>query len=222
MAAQIPGAMPSFSGMIGTSTDPLSAPSHVTLEQKQADEIVALATYAWGLHVKYTSGLWYGPEMRGIGSTAQATGTLTLSRYDFPPGTTIVGLGLWVTTAGGAGALQRCCIYDDDGTGYPGVLLKDGGTIDGTVTNFSQSGGADFAAVNVSGTKWLGAVPTVATSTILSNPTQGRSMGLATVANGTQAWAGFTQTGVTGALPGTFTSTRATNTQAPAVFFKVG
>jgi hypothetical protein len=205
--------------MIGTATDPLSAPSHVTLEQKQADEIVALAAYK-ALGQTFTSGLWHSQDFGNVGTQTPATGNLILYRWDFPPGATVVQLGEWVVTPATAGGLRRLCIYNDDGAGYPGSLLQDGGTYDATGSNFQSV--TSFSAVDVSGTKWIGGVATVAAAGVAGFSQQGRSMALATVVSGNNPWCGYIQTGVTGALPDPFTTTRVTTNGMTRVFVKVG
>jgi hypothetical protein len=207
--------------MVGTATDPLSAPSHVTLEQKQADEIVALATIGVGLRIAYGSGLWYSQDIISTSNSNFGTGALILSRFDFPPGTTIVELNEYIVTAAGAGGLRRLCIYNDNGASYPGSLLKDAGTYSTEITG-AFGGPAAFTAVNVSGVKWIGGVSTVSACSPATNAMSCRAIGLTTLTAGNASWAGYIQTGVAGALPDPFTTTRANNTHAPRVFFKTG
>jgi hypothetical protein len=108
-----------------------------------------------------------------------------------------------------AGESVRLGIYSDNGTGRPGPLLIDGGSID-------LSAGTGIKTVTISqavarGLYWLAVVRQGGnTSTILTIDSAGAgrivipSMGTAGT-NLYDAPGGFIMTGVTGALPGTFT-----------------
>jgi hypothetical protein len=220
MAAQYPGAVPNFSGMVGTSTDPLSAPDHVALEQKQADEIVALATLGDGPRMQYGSGLWYSPDFfTGTNSQVNAVGDVRLFRCDFPPGTTITGLAINVVTGGSAGATKTLVIYNDDGvSSYPTTLQKATSALATTTTGVKSE---TFTAEDVSGVRWLGTLTLTNTSTITGNPNGIRGVGLSSIASANIPWSGYIQTGQTSA-PGTFTSTRTTVAGLDRVLFQIG
>jgi hypothetical protein len=220
MAAQYPGAVPNFSGMVGTSTDPLSAPDHVVLEQKQADEIVALANLGGGLRHQYGSGLWYSPPfMAGIASQTNSVGDVRLFRMDFPPGTTVTGLGINVATGGGGGATKTLLIYNDDGTSsYPTTLQKATSALDTTTTGVKSE---TFAAEGVGGVRWIGTLTLTAT-TVLSGTQSGLyGVGATSIASANVVWSGYIQTGQSSA-PATFTSTRTPVNGLDRVFVQIG
>jgi hypothetical protein len=220
VAAEYPGTVPNFSGMIGTSTDPLSAPNHVTLEQKQADEIVAIATKGVGPRVEYTSNFWYAPSgAYSVGNAQQAVGELRLFRQDFPPGTTVTGLGINIpATAGTAGATYTLLIYTDSGN-YPNSLQKATSALDVTTTGIKSE---TFTAENVGGVRWLGALCLTNGAAIPSGITSGVSgVGASTITNANNVWTGYNQTGL-GSAPATFTSTRSPINGIARVFFQIG
>jgi hypothetical protein len=186
------------------------------------DEIRALATHA-AFRTTYQSGYTYSSETGPGQQSAPVNGTLMVSRVVFPPGTQIVRLFEWIHVVATAGGLRRIAVYNDDGTGgYPGSLQLDAGTYDSTVLGLQ--GPAAFTATDVSGVKWIGGVPTVASAAIWMNNTTPLQMGFpdgTPPQNGNQPWAGWSQTGVTGALPATFTATRSQANATPRVFFKI-
>jgi hypothetical protein len=206
--------------MVGGATDPLSAPSHVTLEQKQADEIVAIATLGVGPRVQYGSGLWYAPPfMSGIASQTNAVGDVRLYRVDFPPGTTCTGLGVNVATGGAAGATKTLLIYNDNGTSsFPTTLQKATSALDTTTTGVKSE---TFSAETVGGVRWLGTL-TLTNTTVMSGCTDALyGVGATTISIANVVWTGYIQTGQTSA-PGTFTSTRTPINGLDRVFFQIG
>jgi hypothetical protein len=211
--------------MVGTSTDPLSAPSHVTLEQKQADEIVAIASLGTAFApVTYVSGFWYlPPHALALGNHGPNT-TLVLSPYWFPYGTQIVNLGEWINTAGAASSVRRLGVYADNGSMYPGSLILDAGTAASTATGFTSLTAGPFSALTVSGLVWIGGATQVATGTVVVGTAAnvpGISGGSGTPPTGTSHMGGYQETGVTGALPSTFTATRSVSNSAPRTYFKI-
>jgi hypothetical protein len=137
-------------------------------------------------------------------------GTLRLGPWVLERTLTIDRIGGEITVAGEAGSVLRFGIYADNGNAYPGALLLDGGTIDGT------SATTQVATVSLTlapGLYWIGAAvqaavttqPTVRTA---SNPTVSFAVGLGTPLPGAAtSGLGFSQASVTGALPSTFTTT---------------
>lgn len=149
----------------------------------------------------------YNPIM----PTVDTTTTLTLGsevgiRYVHGRGGTgrVDRIGLEVTQAGAAGCLVRLGIRRDNGYGYPGELLLDAGTIDGTVVGFNPISIDQFIGAGV--TVWLMACGQVDTTSLVI---RGRQLDplVSQGANGANAnRAGYRQTGITGALPATFTA----------------
>ena len=80
---------------------------------------------------------WYPPNNVTTVTTQSATsGTLREVQHLIPTRTNIVGVGIEVTTAG-AGNL-RFCIYRDNGSGKPGTLFADCGTVSASTTGFKS------------------------------------------------------------------------------------
>lgn len=77
----------------------------------------------------WVAGLFYAtPGVTGTATTVE--GNATAYPLWVPPAAEIDQLLCEVvTTPGSAGAVIRMGVYDDDGTGYPGDLLVDGGTV---------------------------------------------------------------------------------------------
>lgn len=118
----------------------------------------------------------------------------------------IDSLAVSVTTAGAAGATVRLGIYEDDGRGYPGVLRVDAGTVSSTAI------GAPAAAVAetlTAGLYWIGMVAQSVTCTVraANSPYYALAAASASAALGTTQPKCYTQTGVAGALPATFSTT---------------
>lgn len=170
----------------------------------------------------FIAGLWNSPE--GVtANSGPAQDTLCLRRYEFPIGTTVTQLGMWVITAGTATAVVRLGVYADNGTGtYPGTLIVDGGvtTADISTTGFKSC--TAFSAVDIGGIVWAGGVVQVAAigaGQFHALSAGSRGIAIATIPNGNVTQS-YTNTGVSGALPGTFGSTRAVLNGGYKVFFK--
>lgn len=137
------------------------------------------------------------------------SGTLTADRllcapFLVPKATTFDTIAVAINT-GGASSAVRLGIYADTGTRYPGSLVVDAGTIS-TATNGLK--GIAISQALPAGLYWLalaaqtgGTPPSIMLETVQDN-------WVGNVASGFYAFDGsYYQAGVTGALPGTFTST---------------
>jgi hypothetical protein len=114
-----------------------------------------------------------------------------------------------VTTAGSTGSVVRLGIRADNGSGLPGTLLVEAGTIDSTATGVAEITLGTPLAVTP-GLYWLcaayqGAPTTQPTLRALTGTRTPVGAGSLSSALGTATMNGYIQTGVTGALPGTFT-----------------
>lgn len=98
------------------------------LTNPEALRDVAVATRA-------KPGLWYGP-IGGISTDVAETNQLRAAPLYWPGGP-IDAIGIAVTT-GAATSTIRLGIYADDGTGYPGTLLLDAGTVDSSGTGHKE------------------------------------------------------------------------------------
>jgi hypothetical protein len=131
--------------------------------------------------------------------------------------TEIDQLAVNITTASAPGAMYRLGVYEDTGEGYPGDLLVDAGQVD------VSTNGDKVAAVSETlpaGFAWLALVAQGVTTATRSISTSSIYLG-GTGAVPTGNAIAYTEAGVTGALPPTFTGTVATATTAPRVWFRV-
>lgn len=171
-----------------------------------------------------TGGFWHWPP-GPYASTTPVQSSLYLTRWEWPVGMTITQLGLWVGTAGAtATAVWRFGVYDDDGSGcYPGALLLDAGvsTTDVSTTGFKVC--TAFSATDVGGVRWWGGALQVAAG--ITNWMGGMAdsrPGMATTGQpgNNNVAQSYSQGTVTGALPSTFTATRAVANVGPRIYFK--
>lgn len=182
-------------------------------------------------HVHPNTGLWFGPSVTVksggyiLGETGIATsatlgnGSLRVSPLLLTRQITISAIGADFTVAGDAASVFRMAIYGDDGTCYPGALLLDGGSISTGTGNAGTvaTGGTPGTYMNtgitaltlVPGIYWTGGTVQGVTVTQPTMRIATWGQGLVTATNaqpssGGQAF-GFSVTGVTGSLPGSFT-----------------
>lgn len=135
--------------------------------------------------------------------------TVRLAPKFIPNRTTFDRLGVGVTTAGEAGSVFRFGCYADDGTGRPGALVLDAGTI-GTDTT-----GEKIATVDLTldpGWYWFGGAVQAASTTlpvirIVSQFWEPVPIDMMAVPTGGAVAMGSLQANVAGALPATFTPT---------------
>ena len=80
------------------------------------------------------SGLYYHTlqPQSGTATATPTAGVLYVAPFFVPSAVTLIRIGAEVTTGGSAGAVVRLGIWSDTGSGYPGALVLDAGTIDGT------------------------------------------------------------------------------------------
>lgn len=127
-----------------------------------------------------------------------------------PHSISITKIGAEITTAGSTGAVVRLGIYADNGAGYPGALVLDAGTIDGT-SQTVQDITLGAAQPLSRGLYWVGFAAQTATSTIRAFAAPTHPMPIAFGASAPTAGqipATYVQTSVTGSLPANFSSTR--------------
>lgn len=158
------------------------------------------------------SGLYYGPEGTISTAIAPPAGDLRLVPIYFPTRRSLDRIAVNVTIVGEAGSVIRLGVYDSlPGESYPGSLLLDAGTVVGDVGTGVK---AITIALNVGpGIIWLACVAQVAATTrptlqtLSGSDYNGLFGSSAGVINGNTS--AYLQTGVSGALPGTFTVTPA-------------
>lgn len=154
-------------------------------------------------------GLWYGP-IGGISTDAAETNELRAAPLYWPGGV-IDAIGIAVTT-GAATSTVRLGIYADDGTGYPGALILDAGTVNSTTTGHKEIV-LSTPILLPAGLYWLVGVAQGGAPTVRSiSQSAVFPVGNTTTA-GTHNGASYLQAGVTGALPAAFTTTVAASNE---------
>lgn len=159
----------------------------------------------------FASGRWYGSG-GSINSTsgAQGNGSLRASAFLVSETTTFDGIGCEITVVGSSGALIRLGIYSDDGTGQPGSLVLDAGTVDATILSTTTDRTIAISQQLTPGVYWLAAViqgspstqPTVRVNTL---PDPAVPIGGSTALSvGSSTGFLHNATVNSGALPGTF------------------
>lgn len=157
-------------------------------------------------------------------SSALGNGTLRLAPWVVTRTIGIDRLGADVATVGEAGSKFRIGIYADNGNLYPGTLVVDAGQIAGDSATVQEL----TVAVTLSpGVYWIGGVsqsapttqPTMRVTSTWQPPVLVSAGTSTPSAAATQV--GYSQTGVTGALPSTFTSTVASVLATARVFARI-
>lgn len=147
-------------------------------------------------------------------SASQVNGNMRLAPFYIYSTISIARLGLEVTVVGDAGSKLRIGIYADSGSGWPGALALDAGQVAGDSAT-SQEIVLGSALALVPGWYWAGsATQSVSTTapTFRAVNTDGRTLFIpfgTTIVSSGQTALGALQTGVTGALPATFTGSTA-------------
>jgi hypothetical protein len=82
---------------------------------------------------RHLSGCYYIATPAGAASTANTLGNGTgrFSPFPVPAAITLAKIGVEVTAVGEAGSVIRLGIYGDNGSGFPGPLVLDAGTVPG-------------------------------------------------------------------------------------------
>jgi hypothetical protein len=145
-------------------------------------------------------------------SSGLTNGLLRLAPWYLTAPLTIDRIGGDIATAGDAGSKVRLGVYADNGNAYPGALLLDAGQIAGdsaTVQDVSAfTGPFTFPA----GLVWVGGVvqsvtttqPTVRITTTVYPPVP--IVATSSLPSAGTTTVGYAQSGVTGALPSTFST----------------
>lgn len=154
-------------------------------------------------------------------SATNGNGTLRVSRIELDKAVTVDRLAVDITVAGEAGSLVRLGIYADN-AGVPGALVLDAGTVAGDGTPGIKE--AVVSQALAAGVYWMGAAVQAAPTT---QPTLRICAGLVpTTQSGTlstlsQTWGGYSQTGVSGALPANFSAAPSLAVTVPRVALRI-
>ena len=200
-----------FTDITGTASD-AQIPSTITRDTELTDAIALheadtsvhgiantadLLLIGQAVGLRLVTGFWYGGSGANT-SVAPGNGIARYSPLFVPVTTTVDRIGIEVVTAGTTGTSKvRLGIYSDS-NGLPGALVLDAGQANADVT------GSREITINQSlarGIYWLVAVPqgSPATEPVL-RAMSGWSPFIGT-SSGSGAATGYTQSGVTGALP---------------------
>lgn len=162
-----------------------------------------------------------GPAFGGPGtSNTLGNNTVRVRQLRLLQDTPITAIGVTYTAAGQSGATFRIGIWNDNGTGYPGTLYWDAGSVavDATPGKASISSSRTIPA----GDYWIGGAVQNAGTTQPTMQTENgavQSMPMTDATSGTFA-AGYSQTSVSGAF-GTFSASIATVGTLPRVWLLV-
>ena len=179
-----------------------------------------------GRGLQYKSGNYYLLQSGfAVSGVAMTLSQLRLAPWRVDSTVSIAKIGAEVQSAGSAGSLFRIGIYADDGYNYPGALVLDAGTIDGTSATV-QDITLGSPTVLTPGMYWVGGAAQVAAPTMRVYTTQmtpsyfPQVVGTSAPGVGAAVY-GYTQASVTGALPATFTTTViAANAQPARIHIK--
>lgn len=168
------------------------------------------------------SGLWY-PSLpcSGLTTSQIPNQSLRLTPMDVPRSLTVSGLAVEVTAAGEASSTFRFGIYADDGTGYPGVLVLDAGTVAADSTGVKT---ITISQALTPGRYWVGGVTQGAATTAATIRTPANAMvsiGSSTTPGTGSSVLAYNQTGVAGALPTPFTTSVSAAGQSPRIYVQI-
>lgn len=173
----------------------------------------------------WQSGRYYSPGRGASLSTSVILGNGSMRAYPayVPNAVTLSRIGSEITGAGDAGSKLRLGIYTDDGTGRPGSLVIDAGTIAGDSVAVQE---ITISQALGSGVFWFVAVVQIVTVTqptvrTTQPPSGWGDVGVAAPGAGQEDRMFAFAAGVTGALPASYTPTANTGGGAAAIFVKV-
>lgn len=173
---------------------------------------------ALGITMRTGANRYYGSPFGLLNNGAITAGTLFYVPLWVPRPITISELYMNVSSAGGAGSVLRAGVYASDAlTGDPLTLLAEAATTLSGVT----TGGKQFSITLglFEGLYWLAAAAQVANTTVYVQDYLGGQMPVATGAN--LVGRGFSQSGVTAALPATATPVVNDSSLPPRILAKV-
>lgn len=168
---------------------------------------VAVGASGGALGAGYRAGAWAAAYAGSITAAIPTEAIATASPLHIPVACTIDRIACAVTVVGSANSVVRLGIYGDDGSGYPGALVLDAGTVNGMPTGIKE---VAIRRALAAGRYWLvgcnqGAPTTGATVRMNAGP-------IAPVLASSSAIlasnaAAYTMAATTGALPATWTAT---------------
>jgi hypothetical protein len=146
----------------------------------------------------FASGEYYG-ALRSL-ATLSTYGAITQNRIYYtwmyiPVATTFQNIAMSVETAQASNTF-RLGVWQDNGSGKPGALLVDGGTVDASTTGLKQAS----ISVSISGLVWLGIVEQGGAGGAKFYAVNAATMHENTASGNVSEWVS-TSTAISGALP---------------------
>lgn len=168
-----------------------------------------------------TTSNYYIPAARGLASQwSTSTGWMATSPVYIHTAVTANQIICEVTSAATTGGVMRLGIYNADSNGLPSSLVLDAGTVASTSTG---SKAITISQSLSAGLYYLAAVGQTAGCSLRSyaywNIEAVPNYAIGQWAN--SGWGGFTQSGVTGALPSTFSAYSSSQTTTPTLVLRV-
>src|SRR2546421_670259 len=102
---------------------------------------------------KWTSGSWYTASSSSSTSNLLGNTTVRVAPIYIPNAVTLNAIAGEITGAGSEGSVFRLVIWRDNRNGFPGNLLLDAGTIDGTSATVQS---ITISLAVVPGLYWVG------------------------------------------------------------------
>lgn len=157
------------------------------------------------------------------GAAQTGTGNLRLFPWLVDGPLSLDRVGAEVTVAGDAGSKFRLGIYADNGYGYPGALVVDAGTINGDSVTVQE---IPISLALAPGVYWIGGVTQVVTTTQPTIRTVNAYAAPVMLGTGTtlpaagQGGCGYVQSGISGALPTSFSTAVSISGSAPRTLIR--
>jgi len=173
-----------------------------------------------GFGVSARSGYYYANSYApvGVAGGSTAIGTMAATPFMVAQQMTLAALVINVTTLG-VGATPRLGVYASLPNGLPGNLLVDAGTVDASTI------GAKEAAISLAlsvGRYWMAyALQGSVGCSLWMNNVRDPAIGYPNAGLNAIRQCGWTQTGVSGALPASFSTTPAAGQDLALVYAKV-
>lgn len=204
-------------GLDGTAAQAHASGAAVQHVMSASD--IQLALRVTELQPGLLSGAYYQSQFAtSQGVTGLTNNNLRAAPFTVFGRTSFSGLVLEVTTAGPAGAAMRLGIYADDGTGYPGALILDAGTVLADSTGFKEIAITQALA---RGLYWLVAVGEVGGISVRGLAAPSFSIVPQSNSAGAAQAAGWSVGGGTGGLPAMYPAGGGALSNIPRILIKV-
>jgi hypothetical protein len=203
----------------GSVTDPGSGTSNLGFTN-DTTRMFATISAKTGIPAFMRSGLYYAasvPSTTGVVSND----TLRVAPIQIPKIVTLDRIGCEVTVVGQTGSTIALCIFGDDGTGYPGPLVLNAGTVAVDITGVKE---LTISQLLKPGTYWIGGVITGSSTTpptlrLLNGSETFVGVPTNTAALSSTAY-GYSATATGGVIPTNYSTTISSTGTIPKVFIR--